>query len=147
MALNILDITPPPSSTSTFLEDQADDIVRAAAYHRRYFCLSVIWFPPREHDAIRQSIAKPFARTSTGAAGLGTLERLPTEIVQDIVLRLDMRAVFNFWQTNLRSREVVDSLLQNQMVVLHGRRLFWAVLRTEFATLVSLYDFHDGAQN
>lgn len=124
-------------------EDQADDIARVAAYHRRDFCLSVIWFPPRQHDAIRQSIATPFHRTSTAAAGLGILDRLPPELLHDIVLRLDMQTVFKVRQTNLRAREVVVSLMQYQMVVSHGLILFCALLRTPLAMHISLCDFYD----
>lgn len=134
-----------PAAEFHFDEGQADDIGRIAAYHRRDFVFSVIWFPPSEHSAIRQSTETLFHRISTGAdvTGLGGLERLPMELVQDIVLRLGMRAVFYLRQANLRAREVVDSLLQYQMVTLHGLTLFCAVLRTGFAKHVSLASFYD----
>ncbi|KAK4237664.1 cyclin f-box [Achaetomium macrosporum] len=35
-----------------FREDQSDAIVRTAAYHRKDYCHSVIWFSPREHVGI-----------------------------------------------------------------------------------------------
>lgn len=127
----------------SFHEDQADAIIRVAAYHRRDYCHSVIWFPLSEHDAIRQLILTSFKRASSAATGLGSLDRLPLELLHDIVLRLDMHAVFKLRQTSLRAREVVQSLPQYQPVALHGLRVFRALLRTQLATHISLYDFYD----
>lgn len=85
-------------------------------------------FSPREHDGIRLSIATPFRRTSD--TGLGSLDRLPLELLDDAMLRLDVQSLCNFRQTNLRSRQTVDSLKQYQVVVLHGLNLLCASLRT-----------------
>ncbi|EQK99073.1 Cyclin-like F-box [Ophiocordyceps sinensis CO18] len=123
-----------------FQEDQTDAIVRAAAYHRKDYCRSVIWFSPREHVGIRPSIATPFPRNFN--TGLGSLDRLPLELLHDVLLRLDMQSLFNFRQTNLRSRQMVHSLKQYQMVALHGLNLLCALLRTRLAIGVSLFDFY-----
>lgn len=123
-----------------FREEQADAIVRTTAYHRRDYCLSVIWFLPREHVGIRLSIATPFRRASN--TELGSLERIPLELLHDILLRLDMHSIFNFRRTNLRSSQTVDSLKQYQVVVLYGLNLLCALLRTQLAIHVSLFDFY-----
>lgn len=123
-----------------FREDEADGIVRAAAYHRKDFCLSVIWFPPREHAGVRSSLETPFPRTSD--AGLGSLDRLPLELLHDILLRLDMHSLLKFRQTNTMSRQAVDSLKEYQLVVTHGLNLLCALLRTRLASSVSLFEFH-----
>ncbi|QQK43174.1 cyclin f-box [Penicillium digitatum] len=68
-----------------FDEEQTEAIVRTTAYHRRDYCLSVIWFSPREHVDIRLSIATPFQRTSN--VGVGSLDRLPLELLFDTGLR------------------------------------------------------------
>ncbi|OQD78751.1 hypothetical protein PENANT_c084G00088 [Penicillium antarcticum] len=47
-----------------FDKEQADAIIRTTAYHRKDFCLSVIWYSRREHNEIRPSISTPFQRTS-----------------------------------------------------------------------------------
>ncbi|KAK1989714.1 hypothetical protein LX36DRAFT_664974 [Colletotrichum falcatum] len=122
-------------------EDQSDAIIRAAAYHRKDFCQSVIWFSPRKHVGIRSSIATPFQRMFK--TGLGSLDRLPLELLHDALLHLDMRSLFNFRQINLRSRETVDSLKQYQMAATHGLNLLCASLRTQIATSVSLFEFYD----
>jgi len=93
-----------------FGEEQADAIVRTAAYHRKDYSLSVIWFSPREHIDIDLSIATPFRRTSN--VGLGSLDRLPLEILYNTLLCLDMHSLFKFRQINLKSRQTVDSLKQ-----------------------------------
>ncbi|KAI2602743.1 hypothetical protein GGR54DRAFT_487683 [Hypoxylon sp. NC1633] len=121
-------------------QEDADAIVRVAAYHRRDYDLSVIWFSPRKHANIRSSIATPFQRNSN--TGLGSLNQLPLELLNDILLRLDMSSLFNFRQTNLPSRQVVDSLMQYRMVASHGLNLFCALLRTRLATGISLLDFY-----
>ncbi|KAL9566543.1 hypothetical protein ACKAV7_009458 [Fusarium commune] len=124
-----------------FGEEQADAIVRTAAYHRKDYCLSVIWFSPGEHVDIHPSIATPFQRTSN--VGLGSLHRLPLELLRDTLVRLDVHSLFKFRQTNLRSRQTVDSLKQYQKIVLHGMNLLCALLRTRIAVDVSLLDFYN----
>ncbi len=128
------------ASEYRFREEQVDAIVRAAAYHRRDFCRSVIWFSPREHAGIRPFMTAPFKRTSNG--GLGHLGRLPPELLHDVLLCMDMHSLFNFRQASLRSRQSVDSLGQYQLVVSHGLNLLCALLRTRLAVDVSLSDFH-----
>ncbi|KAK4131537.1 hypothetical protein BT67DRAFT_152110 [Trichocladium antarcticum] len=123
-----------------FRQDETDAIVRAAAYHRKDFCHSVIWFSSREHVGIRSSIATPFPRTPD--TGLGPLGRLPLELLHDVLLRLDIRSLFSFRQANLNSRQTVDSLHQYQMVVAHGLNLLCALLRTRLAIGISLLDFY-----
>ncbi|KAJ5503966.1 hypothetical protein N7463_006840 [Penicillium fimorum] len=123
----------------SFNEEQTDTIVQTASYHRRDHCLSVIWYSPREHIDICQSIATPFQRTSN--VGLGSLDRLPVELLHDTLSRLNMRSLFRFRQINLTSRQMVDSLHKYQMVVLHGLNLFCALVRTRLA--ISLFDFYN----
>ncbi|KAI0968723.1 hypothetical protein F4678DRAFT_196690 [Xylaria arbuscula] len=123
-----------------FREEQTDAIVRTTAYHRKDYCRSVIWFSPREHAGIRLSITTPFRRTSNTV--LGSLDRLPLELLHDVLLHVDMHSLFIFRQTNLRSRLIVDSLKQYQMVVSHGLNLLCALLRTRLAISVSLFDFY-----
>ena len=85
-----------------FDEAQTDVIVRTTAYHRRDYCLSMIWYSPREHVDIRPSIATPFQRTSN--VGVGSLGRLPLELLFDTLYRLDMHSLFKFRQINFRAR-------------------------------------------
>lgn len=123
-----------------FDKEQADAIIRTTAYHRKDFCLSVIWYSRREHNEIRPSISTPFQRTSK--VGLGSLDRLPLELLFDTLYRLDMYSLFKFRQINSKSRQMVDSLNQYRRVVSHGLNLFCALLRTRIAIDVTLLDFY-----
>ncbi|KAH6622597.1 hypothetical protein F5144DRAFT_655950 [Chaetomium tenue] len=124
-----------------FDKDQTDAIVRTTAYRRKESCQSLIWFSPREHVAVRPSIATPFLRTPD--TGLGALGRLPLELLQKVLLHLDLRSLLIFRQANLGSRQVVDSLYQYQRVVSHGLNLLCALFRTRLAIDISLLDFYD----
>lgn len=82
-----------------FDKEQADTIIRTTPYHRKDFYLSVIWYSHREHNEIRPSISTPFQQISK--AGLGSLDRLPLELLFDTLYLLDMYSLFKFRQINL----------------------------------------------
>lgn len=123
-----------------FSKEQTDAIVRTTAYHRKDYCLSVIWFSPREHVDIRPSIAIPFQRTSN--VGLGSLDQVPLELLYNTLFYLDIHSLFKFRQINLRSRQTLDSLKQYRMVVSHELNPLCALLRTRLAISISLFDFY-----
>ena len=75
-----------------FDRKDADAIVRTVTYHRIDQCLSAIWYPSREHDAVRKSITNPFPRISS-ARDLGTLNRLPLEWLQHVISHMDMSTI------------------------------------------------------
>ena len=135
-------LIPPEYHSATeyrFHKEQADTIVRVTTYRNKGNCRVVMWFSPSEHVAIRPSVEAPFQRTSY--AGLGSLDQLPLEFLQDVLLHLDMDSLFKFRQVNLRSRQTVQSLRQYEMVVSHGLNLLCTLLRTRLATDISLFDF------
>ncbi|KAJ5807710.1 hypothetical protein N7447_011166 [Penicillium robsamsonii] len=74
---------------------------------------------------------------------LGSLDRLPLELLFDTLYRLDMCSLFKFRQITLRSRQLVDSLNQYQRVVSYGLNLFCALLRTRRVIDISLLDFYN----
>ena len=123
-----------------FDREQSDAIIRTTAYHRKDYCLSVIWFSRRKHNDIYPSIATPFQRNSS--VGLGSLNKLPIELLFNVFYHLDMCSLFKFRQINLRSRQMVDSLNQYQRVVSYGLNLLRALLRTRIAIDVTLLDFY-----
>lgn len=41
-------------------EEQADAIIKTAAYHREFFALSLIWFSPSVHAAVLPLLSTPF---------------------------------------------------------------------------------------
>ena len=128
-----------------FDEEQADAIIKTVASSRSDFRLTVVSFPPDEHDNVRQSIATPFRRApeNDASTGLGNLARLPPKLLHEVLPRMDMASLFALWQANLSSRRAVDSLPQYQRVTSHGLDVLCALLRTRLAAHVSLLDFYD----
>ncbi|KAJ0119414.1 ATP-dependent DNA helicase pif1 [Fusarium oxysporum f. sp. albedinis] len=124
-----------------FNEEQTDAIIQTAAYHRKDYYLSVIWFSPSKHADIHQSIATPFQRTPN--IRLGSLDRLPLKLLRDTLFRLNIHSLFKFRQTNLRSRQTVDSLKQYQIIVSHRINLLCALLQTRLTVNISLLDFYN----
>lgn len=119
--------------------EDADAIIRISAYHRRDFNLSVIWFPPRTHANILTSPPPISSKTSTAC---GELARLPLELLQKICLELDVASLLRFRQTNVRARQIVDSLREFRIVTTHGMNALCALLRTNSTATVTLRDFH-----
>ncbi|KAK3689593.1 cyclin-like F-box [Podospora appendiculata] len=107
-------------SPSSFEPHQGDAVIRVAAYHRRDFELAVIRSRPSEHDPVRASVADPFP--SAPVSYLGTLERLPVELLSSICFFLDVRSCFKFRQ--------------------HGLESLCAVLRTGIARYLTISDLY-----
>lgn len=118
-----------------------DAILECVAYHCKDFDLSVIWFSPREHLSITNSISTPFSRVPD--ASLKHLDRLPMELLHQLCLQLDIFSLLKFRQVNLRSRQVVDSLHEYRITTLFGLTPLCAILRTKLAVNVTISDFYD----
>lgn len=100
-----------------------------------------ISYPEAEHELIRMSISTSFQRPSI--ASLGTLNRLPHELLGDTVLSLDMQSVFTCRQVNNQLRQTIDSFSEYQAITTHALDALCALLRTRLlAPKVSLVDFH-----
>ncbi|KAJ5609634.1 hypothetical protein N7528_010201 [Penicillium herquei] len=124
-----------------FHDEQAEAIVRTSAYYHKDPALAVIYFPPREHVAVCLSLANPFQRSTS--TGLGLLDRLPPELLSNILYTLDMRSLLTFRQVNLRSREMVHYLTQYNKIAVHGLNLLCGLLRTRLAVHISLLEFYN----
>lgn len=98
-------------------------------------------FKADEQKAITLSIATPFA--SPSAANNGTLDGLPLEVFQDIILLCDVLSVFRLRQTSRRAREKVDSIWQYQKATEYGLDLFRASLIANAACNIQLVDFYE----
>lgn len=123
-----------------YQEEQADAIIRTTSYHRKDYNLAVIWFSDREHLGVRMSMSTSFQRPP--CASLGTLGRLPQELLNNIFLALDIRSLPKCRQLNVRSRQAIDSLLEYQAISTHALNSLCALLRTRLAHNLSLFDFY-----
>lgn len=121
--------------------DKVDAIIRDVSYHRvlerRYF----ISLSEDEHELIRISISTSFQRPSI--ASLGTLNRLPYELLSNIALSLDIQSVFTCRQVSTGLRQTIDSFSEYQAITTHALSALYALLRTRvLAPKVSFFDFH-----
>lgn len=115
-----------------------DDIIRICTYHRRDFDLAVTRLNPRVHDAVRDSLARPFNRPAVKT--LGRMQALPVEILFEILLCLDLRSLFMFRQVNLRARQVASAVPGYQPLITHALQAICVILRTKIAAWYTLKD-------
>ncbi|KAJ5325214.1 uncharacterized protein N7506_008316 [Penicillium brevicompactum] len=122
-------------------EQQADAVAqKIGVYHG--FRVHVIDYLPNEHMGVLPLLLMGSNRALPNV-GLGSLDRLPVELVHQTLLHLDISSLIKLRQTNLRAREMVNSLPGYQAVVSHGINLCRAVLQTGLASRVTLSSFYD----
>lgn len=74
--------------------------------------------------------------------GLGDLDGLPVELLNEILLHLDLRTLFDLRNVNLRASELVDSLPQFKALVAHAPNTIRGILQIgtgRWVTARSLY--------
>ncbi|KAJ5735588.1 uncharacterized protein N7483_000713 [Penicillium malachiteum] len=124
-----------------FHDKHAESIIRTSSWYYKDPVLAVIYYPPREYAAVSLSLANPFQRPSSN--GLGSLDRLPLELLFKIFYSLDMRSLLKFRQANLISREMIHYLTQYDKIAVHALNPLCALLRTGLAVHVSLLEFYN----
>ena len=90
-----------------------DDTIRVCTYHRRDFDLAVTRLNPRVHDAVPDSLARPF--NCPAVKTLGQMQILPVEILFEILLCLDLRSLFVFQSTSGLARSPPPCLDTNPL--------------------------------
>ncbi|KAH6608085.1 hypothetical protein Trco_004398 [Trichoderma cornu-damae] len=128
-----------PTHEEVFQGELDDAVIRTAGYHRRDYGMSVVHVSPSDHSTVRSSILT--ARV-VSRASLGAFDRLPVELLLQALRHMDMQALFNLRQVNLRARQMIDSLKEYKAVVSHGLTAYCALLRTSLAAHVTLLDFY-----
>lgn len=119
--------------------EQEDAIIRTAGYHRRDYGLSVVHVSPSDHATVQSSM---WTSCIVSKMSLGDFDQLPVELLLQALRHMDMQALFNLRQVNLRARQVVDSLREYKAVVSHGLTAYCALLRMRLAAHVTLLDFY-----
>lgn len=122
------------------VENESDDILRVASYHRRDYDYAVIAANWAQHDTVRLSLFQ-MVRTS-GNSGLGRLQRLPLELLSCICLSLDVQSAWHFHHTCRGARELMASIPQYRQVGEHAHACLWALLRSGLAPHIAISTLH-----
>ncbi|PWY68646.1 hypothetical protein BO70DRAFT_366019 [Aspergillus heteromorphus CBS 117.55] len=75
--------------------------------------------------------------------GLRILDRLPLEIIQMVLMRLDIRSLTDFRQVNRKARLVTDSIPQYRQILTHAPALFRRCLNIESARFFSCQELYN----
>lgn len=116
----------------SFREDEADAIIKTVGFGSRWYDEMAVRFPPEDHADAVSSLSQPFNRISTER--LGSLDCLPLELLQDVMLRLDLQSLFRFRQSNAKAREMVGTLKEYGIIMDHVMN----VVCTHFGTYNTL---------
>ncbi|KAK4038481.1 hypothetical protein C8A01DRAFT_37605 [Parachaetomium inaequale] len=126
----------------------ADAILGVASYTRADLELPVVTVHRSQHDAVRSTLFRPLGHGQHQARGrafdfdLGTLGRLPFEIVSLICLELDVTAAFRFSHVNRTAREVLAAIREFRHLRAHALESLCVLLRTGLAPHVDVLDVH-----
>ncbi|KAI3390739.1 hypothetical protein diail_8774 [Diaporthe ilicicola] len=129
-----------PDSASAQESLDSEAILRVTSYHRRDWDYAVISAAPGQHDGVRASLFG--VSGSFGGSDLGSLQRLPLELISAICLLLDIRSALAFSQANRRSREVTSSIRQYRQLSEHALHCMWALFRTGLAAYTGVTTLH-----
>ena len=69
--------------------------------------------------------------------GLGVLDRLPLELLSDILVEIDIRSLMDFRRVNQRAMEVVDSIPKFQTIMRHSPNSLRGILSIESGFRIS----------
>lgn len=82
------------------------------------------------------------SRHKLGAASLGVLGGLPPEILQEILVKLDLNSLVDFWLSDQRAAEFLDSLPQYDAITTHAGNALRGALSIETGGLISCKLLH-----
>lgn len=70
----------------------------------------------------------------------GDLERLPDELIDDVLAQADLQSLFNFRHVNRRAMQIADSIPEFKQIVKHGHMVLRAMLSIRNASHFSSID-------
>ena len=116
-------------------------ILSVASYHRGDLELPVVSIHPKQHDAVRASLFRPFGRAH--AYDLGPrLGRLPFELVSLICQELDVTSAFRLSHVNRTTREALASVREFRHLAAHALEALCVLLRTTLGSHVGVLDLY-----
>ncbi|KAL2133610.1 hypothetical protein VTI74DRAFT_2048 [Chaetomium olivicolor] len=118
--------------------EDKEAIIRVATFHRKEFDIALITFGARSSSLIRSLLREPFPSTPT--ASLGFLDRLPVEVVCQIIRCFDVASLLRFRQANRRARQLMTTLPEYRVVTEYAMDSVLALYKTSIASHFTLTD-------
>lgn len=125
----------------TFRQSSSAEILRVCSYQKAEAGQGIMTFRPNAHDKVRSTLYKLSSRESDSQLGL--LDRLPLELVLQIILELDLASVLAFRHVSVRAANAVSSTRQYRLIVAYALDAFCAALRTDVADRITLDEFYE----
>ena len=127
--------------TAPMPRPDAATILSVASYNRSDLELPVVSLHPKQHDAVRSSLFRPFARAQTYDLG-PQLGRLPFELVSLVCQELDVASAFRFSHVNRTTREVLASVREFRHLAAHALETLCVLMRTTLGSHVGVLDLY-----
>jgi hypothetical protein len=125
-----------PTSDS---QEDIEEIVRVCAYHRYEFDDLLVRTPDSKLQA-------PFLQRTFNtpvSSSLGTLDRLPKELMLMILRELDIASYLHFRAVNNRARDLATDTREYSRAVEHGLAGLKTLLRVQTAQLFTMSSFYE----
>ncbi|KAK4044866.1 hypothetical protein C8A01DRAFT_42475 [Parachaetomium inaequale] len=113
-------------------------IIRVTTFHRRDYSLALVSFGPRSSSSMRSSLRAPFPSIPIG--GIGGLDRLPREIICEVLRYLDRASTLSFRQASRQARQIVSTLPEYRVATQHAMDAILALCKTGMAAHFTLGD-------
>ncbi|PNP78924.1 hypothetical protein FNYG_07789 [Fusarium nygamai] len=78
----------------------------------------------------------------TPTTDLGIFEKLPGDIMNNILVRLDVKSFLNFRNANAKAHHITETILDCKDVMLHGRAAIINIARTGLSGHVTIGEIH-----
>ncbi|KAL2022239.1 hypothetical protein VTK56DRAFT_5849 [Thermocarpiscus australiensis] len=118
--------------------DNQDDIVRVCTYHRKDYDLATVVVGPQTSSFIASSLQCPFP--SVPIASMGSLSRLPPEIIYEVLRYMDIASILTSRQVNRHSRQVISTLPEYRVTTRYAVDALVALCKTKIASHFTLGD-------
>ncbi|QGI82669.1 hypothetical protein CEK25_009398 [Fusarium fujikuroi] len=119
----------------TSTPEEAADIRKKCSYVRKKW-----YFPVLENlGPIPKGLTSPLG---TPTAGLGPFEKLPGDIVSNILLRLDVKSFRNFRNLNAKAHRITETVIDCKDVMVHGKAAFISISRTGLSRHITIGEIH-----
>lgn len=139
---SIMATSPSPTSDHPLPLTDADPntILRVASFNRAAFDLPIASVHPQQHNAVRSSLFQPFNLSPT--PDLGTLTRLPFELLSQIILSLDLTSALRLSHTSRTAREILASVRAIRLLRTHALECVCVLLRSGLAAHTAVATLH-----